>query len=178
MKTIVSIKELFYADPISTVADKAVGLTGAEVAGILKTAQPINNVHGGSWVYEEAEPSVTDYINQLNGKIYYRDTTPGAIQVSFSIGQYDYQTKADLQGGVATATSWKRNDSTGLKYKCLIAKTSDGTYIVLPNACVTARGGMVEDKVLGLMLAGVAMDSGVEGLESEAWFDASEVVAA
>lgn len=177
-KTIVSIKGLYYADPIKTITSDTVGLTGTEVKAILEkdTTKQIINVHNTTFVYEEAESSVTDYINQLNGSIYFRDSTPGAVQMSFSIGQYDYQTKADLQGGKATATSWQRPVSQGLMYKCLIALTKDDTYIVFPNASINARGGMVEDKLLGLLLAGVAMETGVKGLTSEAWFDASEVV--
>jgi len=176
-KTIVSIKELYYADPIKTIASEAAGLTGAEVKAILgnATTKQIINVHDTTFVYEEAEASITDYVNQLNGLIYYRDSTPGAVQMSFSIGQYDYQTKADLQGGTATATSWQRPSSQGLIYKSLIALTKDDTYIVFPNASINARGGMVEDKLLGLLLGGVAMETGVKGLTSEAWFDASEV---
>jgi len=172
-KTIVSIKELFYADEVTSGA-----LTGSEVAAILlkTTTKKITNVHDTTWVYEEAEGSTTDYVNQLNAKVYYRDYTPGTTSVSFSVGQYEYQTKADLQGGTATATSWKRPDIATLIYKCIIARTKDDTYIVFPRASITARGGMVEDKLIGLLLTAVPMDTGVTGLPSEAWFDSSEVI--
>lgn len=173
MKTIVSIKQLFYADAMESGT-----LNGAAVKAILddEGTKEITNVHDTTWVYEEAEPSNTDYVNQLNGKVYYRDSTPGAVQVTFSVGQYEYQTKADLQGGTATATSWVRPETTELINKTLIAVTKDDTYIVFPKAAVVARGGMVEDKVLGLMLSAVAMDTGVTGLASEGWFDKSEII--
>jgi len=172
-KTIVSVKQIFYADPMT-----AGTLTGSAVKTILNGAstKEVANVHGTTWAYEEAEPTITDYINQLNGKVYYRDSTPGAVSVNFSIGEYDYQTKADLQGGTATATSWVRPDKSELIYKTLIAVTQDDTYIVFPKAAITARGGMVEDKVIGLMLSAVAMDTGVAGLASEGWFDKSEIM--
>lgn len=172
MKTIVSVKELFYAEPMT-----AGPLTAAAVKTILNDpdTKKISNVHNTTWTYEEAEPSVTDYVNQLNGKVYYRDSTPGAVNVTFSIGQYDYQTKSDLQGGTATATSWIRPQTQSLIYKTLIAKTADGTYLVFPKASIVARGGMVEDKALGLLLSAVAMDTGIDNLESEGWFDASEI---
>jgi len=172
-KTIVSIKEIFYADAIDSGT-----LTGAVVAAILlKTdTKKIANVHDTTWVYEEAEGSTTDYVNQMNAQVYYRDYTPGTTSVTFSVGQYEYQTKADLQGGTATATSWKRPELQELIYKCIIARTKDDTYIVFPKASITARGGMVEDKLIGLLLTAVPVETGVAGLVSEGWFDASEVV--
>ncbi|MDR3142699.1 MAG: hypothetical protein LBU37_13385 [Tannerellaceae bacterium] len=173
MKTIVDIKKIFYAPQMTTGT-----LTGSAIDVILKsgTTKEIKNVHATTWTYEEAEPSVTDYLNQLNGKVYYRDSTPGAVSVNFSIGQYDYQTKADLQGGTATATAWTRPETPGLVYKTLIAVTKDDTYIVFPKAIITARGGMVESKLIALLLSAVAMDTGVDGLASEGWFDASEII--
>lgn len=173
-KTIVSIEKLWYGNPLSSGP-----LNGAAVKALLaaETTKPVMNVHGDTWAYEEAEATTTDYINQFNGKVYYRDTVPGAVSMAFSIGQYDYQTKADLQGGTATDKSWTRPDTTDLIYKSLVAKTKDGTYIVFPKAAIAARGGMVE-KAIGVLLSGVAMDTGVEGLASEGWFDASEVESA
>lgn len=150
-------------------------LTGAAVKALLAaaTTKPISNVHGDTFAYEEAESSVTDYINQQNGKVYYRDNVPGAVSISFSVGDYDFETKKDLQGGTSTAKSWTRGDS-GLIYKSIVGKTKDGTYVVFPKAAISARGGMVE-KAIGLLLSAVAMDTGVEGLASEGWFDKSEV---
>lgn len=173
-KTVVSIENLWYGDVLTSGT-----LTAAAVKALLaaSTTKPIPNVHGDTWAYEEAEASTTDYINQLNGKVYYRDSVSGAVSMTFSIGQYDYQTKADLQGGTATEKSWTRPETSSLIYKSLVAKTKDGTYIVFPRAAIAARGGMVE-KAIGVLLSGVAMDTGVEGLASEGWFDASEVEAA
>lgn len=173
-KTIVGIKKLWYAEPIKS------SLTGTDVFNLTKdggSAKEISNVHGSTWVYEEAEPSTTDYINQLTGKVYYRDSVPGAVQISFSIGQYDYLTKEALQGGKTgdSGKSWSRDDSNELIYKAIIAQTKDNTFIVFPNAAITARGGMVEDKVLGLLMTAVAMETGNAGVPSEKWFD-SEVV--
>lgn len=174
MKTIVSIKDIYYGDSIKTGT-----LDGAAVAAFINDSKvkKVNNVHDTTWAYEEAEASITDYVNQRNGKVYYRDATPGAVQISFSIGQYDYETKADLQGGEGTETSWTRKDYD-LTYKCVVAVTKDDTYIVFPNASITARGGMVEDKVIGIMFAAVAMDTGVDTIPSEMWLDKSEVIPA
>lgn len=104
MITAVEIDELYYAEPIKTVTTPAAGLTGAEVATILKNAatKRVKNVHGDTYQYEEAEASVTRYKNALTGE-YYRETSePGEVKINFTIGEYDYATKADLQGGKAT----------------------------------------------------------------------------
>ena len=65
MITAVEIDELYYAEPIKTVTTPAAGLTGAEVATILKNAatKRVKNVHGDTYQYEEAEASVTRYKN-------------------------------------------------------------------------------------------------------------------
>lgn len=170
-KTIVGIKRIWYAEPIKR------QLETEDVYNLITddggTAKEISNVHGTTWVYEEAEPSTTDYINQLTGKVYYRDSVPGTVQISFSVGQYDYETKAALQGGEVgeDSVSWSRSDDNGLIYKSIIAETKDGTIIVFPNASIVARGGMVEDKVLGLLLTAVAMETGIAAIPSEKWFD-------
>ena len=114
MITAVEIDELYYAEPIKTVTTPAAGLTGAEVATILKNAatKRVKNVHGDTYQYEEAEASVTRYKNALTGE-YYRETSePGEVKINFTIGEYDYATKADLQGGKATEKNWERG-----KYK-------------------------------------------------------------
>ena len=70
MITAVEIDELYYAEPIVSVTDKTAGLTGAEVAAILKnaTTKEVKNVHGDTYQYEEAEASVTRYKNALTGE--------------------------------------------------------------------------------------------------------------
>lgn len=171
-KTIVGIKKIWYGSPL-TVKDVQY-MKGSTLNQLMAGAgdfKEISNIHSSTWAYEEAEPSTTDYINQLTGKVYYRDSVPGASQISFSIGQYDYETKKDLQGGNADANSWSRTDSNELIYKTIIAQTKDDTYIVFSNAAITARGGMVEDKVLGLLMTAVAMENKNPAVPSEKWFD-------
>lgn len=172
MKTIVDIKQILYAEPMT-----AAPLSGAAVKAIIQDAgtKEIANVHATTWAYEEQEGTTTDYINQLNGNTYFRDSESGSRSVNFTIGQYDYATKADLQGGTATATSWKAPTNQGIIYKCIIAVTKDDTYIVFPKAQIGARTGMVESKLIGLMMTATPMETGIDGLETEAWFDASEV---
>ena len=95
MITAVEIDELYYAESIKTVTTPATGLTGAEVAAILKNAatKQVKNVHGDTYQYEEAEASVTRYKNALTGE-YYRETSePGEVKINFTIGEYDYKPK-------------------------------------------------------------------------------------
>lgn len=176
MITAVEIDELYYAEPIATVADKSKGLTGAEVAAILKNAatKKVKNVHGDTYQYEEAEASVTRYKNALTGE-YYRETSePGEVKINFTIGEYDYETKADLQGGTATDKSWERGKHRPI-HKCIIGKSKDGVYVVFPKAAINARGSNT-DKAIGLAVTATPLTTGVEGLASEKWFDESEVV--
>lgn len=183
-KTIVSIKELYYGDRLDTILTGVIddAKIKAAIESVIAQNKSIVNVHDTTFTYEEEEASVTDYKNQLNGATYFRDSTPGAITMNFSIGQYEYQTKADLQGGEViksgtNAIGWNRPSGNDLIYKTIVAITVDGTVIVFPKAYISARGGMVEDKVLGLLLTATAMDTGVKGLPSEIWYDESEITA-
>lgn len=176
MITAVEIEELYYSDPIATVADKTKGLTCAEVATLLKaaTTKKVPNVHGDTFQYEEAEANVTRYKNALTGE-YYRETSePGEVKINFTIGEYDFKTKEDLQGGKATEKNWERGKHKSI-YKCIIGKTKDGVYVVFPKAAINGRGANT-DKAIGLAVSAVPLSTGVDGLASEKWFDESEVV--
>lgn len=175
--SVVGISELYYAEPIVSVSNVQTGLSGAEVAAILKNAatKKIENVHGETFQYEEAEPSVTKYKNQLTGENYREDVVSGDVLISFTIGEYDYTTKKDLQGGKSTENSWERGKRESIK-KCIIGKTLDGVYVVFPKASIIARGSNT-DKAVGLSVAATPLTTGIDGLASEKWFDASEVKA-
>ena len=178
LKTIVDIAQLFYAEPITSIADAQDGLTGAEVKALIDDTdtKQIVNVHGDTWSYEEEEGTTTPFRNQLNGNTYYVDYQQGSTNISFSVGQYDYATKAELQGGTATTASWERPETSKVIYKSFVAVTKDDTYIVIPKAQITSRGGMIESKLIGLLLTATPVETGVAGLAPEKWFDASEIV--
>ena len=175
MITAVEIDELYYAEPITTVTDKTAGLSGAEVAAILKNAatKKVQNVHGDTFQYEESEANVTKYKNALTGNVYRESSEPGETKINFTIGEYDYETKADLQGGKATASSWERGKHA-IIHKCVIGKTKDGVYVVFPKASINARGANT-DKAIGLAVSATPLETDVEGLASEKWIDAEEV---
>lgn len=173
-KQYIGIKKLWYANPISSITGAS--LTGAEIKALIANAatKEVKNVHQDTWGYTEDDPTVTDYINQLTGKIYYKDRErDGAVTIAFTLGEYLYEDKAALQGGVGTATGWDRG-SVGNVNKCIIAQTKTGNYIVFPNASIIAKGNFVE-KNIGLGVSAVAMETGVTGLASEVWRDQAEV---
>lgn len=166
--TVVGIKEVYYGEPLKAAPTKA-------TIEALKTASTkVDNVHGETFKYEEAEPNKTQHKNQLNGKVYRVDVEDGEVSIAFTVGEYDYQTKASLQGGVATADSWTRPKKTPIIYKSIIAITNDDVCIVLPKASVVANGTDA-DKAVGLGVKAVALDAGT--LDTEYWFDGATPVA-
>lgn len=175
-KKYIGIKRIWYADPIAAIAGAS--LTGAEIKALLAKAdtKEVKNSHKDTWGYTEGDPSVTDYINELTGAIYYKDITQaGAVSVAFTLGEYEYADKAALQGGTATATGWDRGSVQNIN-KCIVAQTKTGNYIVFPNASIVGKGNFVE-KNIGLGVTAVAMETGVTGLAAEVWRDQAEVEA-
>jgi len=171
-KSYVDIKELYYGAVFATVADPAVGLTGAEV--FAHTWKPVTNIHGTSWKYNQDAPNVTQHVNQLTGNPYRADVKSGAKTMDFNIGEYDYAMKAEFQGGTATDKSWKAPAKPAIIYMAFKAVTDDDCVIVFTRALVLSNSSNT-DNAIGLNTKGVAMDSGVAGLEDEAWFDLSEI---
>ena len=94
--TAVGIKKLYYGDPAKVTAD----VTLASLKTLLsdESTKQVENIHQDTWSIEEEEPSTTEYRNQLTNGVYRQSTEMGNIQMSFTIGQYDYSTKADLMG--------------------------------------------------------------------------------
>ena len=119
----VGIKKLYYADPAKVTGD----LTGTLLATIIKdvSTKQVENIHQDTWSIEEEEPSTTEYRNQLTNGVYRQDTEMGNIQMSFTIGQYDYETKAAFMGGTGSETSWKRARGVTRIEKCKIALSED-----------------------------------------------------
>lgn len=133
--TAVNIKKLWYGDTSKINAK----LTGVLLFNLLKTATEVKNVHGETWTLEEAEANKTNYKNQLTGKVYRSDKEMGEVKMNFTLGEYDYATKADLLGGVADDTHWERASGKVRVEKFLVGLTEDDQYIVIPRADITAR---------------------------------------
>lgn len=167
----VDIKRLWYADTSLVTGD----LTGSMLKTILESATEVTNVHQDTWSIEEAEASQDTYNNQLTGMPYRMGAkTMGSVTYNWTIGQYDYQTKADLLGGTATGASWKRQRGAVTIYKTLIALTEDDQYAVLTKASISAREAQT-DGAVGLAIVGTALEPENTAVSPEYWFDKSEV---
>lgn len=101
----------------------------------------------------------------------------GDVELKWTIGQYDYETKAFFLGGTATATSWKRARGIVKVQRGIIALTEDDQYCVIPLANIRANEANT-DGAIGISITGTAMEPADNTIAPEYWFDASEVVLA
>ncbi len=164
-KKFIGIKKLWYADPIES------AITAASLRTLLDTATEITNSHQDTFEYAQEDPEVTDYVNELSGKPYYRDaTSEGAKTISFTIGEYDFDTKVALQGGKKSADGnvWESPENPEIRYKAIIAKTKTGNYVVFTNASIVGKTNMAE-KNMGLGVVATAMDNPNDGVADEYW---------
>ena len=175
MPKFIGIKKLWYLDTLTTAP------TQATLSTLIQSATEIRNVHQDAWGYSQDDPSVTDYINELTGKPYYRDAEDqGNRVINFTMGEYDYATKAALQGGStitegSSVVGWKSPDAPTLISKALIALTRTGTYIVFTNANIVAKGDQ-QQKAIGLGVTALAVENPNSTkdapISDEYWFDA------
>ncbi len=175
MPKFIGIKQLWYGDVISV----ATNLTQSGVAALISASTEIKNVHQDTWGYTEDDPSTTDYKNELSGLTYFRDVTEkGNKTINFTMGEYDYETKAALMGGTIIQDSstppktvgWKSDGSLELIHKSIIALTKTGTYIIFTNANIVAKSDQ-QQKAIGLGVNAVAEENPAAGVEDEYWFD-------
>lgn len=171
--TAVNIKRLWYGDPSKITAD----LTGSTLAVLLEDTdtKEVTNVHQDTWSIEEGEPSQDTYKNQLTGATYRMGAKQmGDVTFNFTIGQYDYATKADFVGGEGTDTSWKRTRGISVVEKFLVAQTEDDQYAVLPKANIVAREAQT-DSAVALACVATMLEPDVLEVAPEYWFDGSVV---
>lgn len=174
MKPFIGIKQIWYGDAIAT------PLTTATLKTWLASATEVKNSHQDTFQYTQDDPSITDYINELTGKPYFREITDeGAKTIAFTIGEYDFATKAELQGGSVVKdgdniVGWEAPDTPELLYKAIVGKTKTGNYVAFTNAGVVGKTNMAE-KNMGLGVTAVAMDNPNEGVKDEYWFDGESV---
>lgn len=182
MNTFIGIKKLWYLDVI----DEATNLTQSGIETLLSgnDVTEVENVHQDTWGYEESDPEITEYVNELTGQNYYVDETKQGIPtISFTLGEYQFQQKADLQGGTVITkggsgadkddpVGWSRATELTVIYKAIVALSKTGTYIVFPKAQITAKGD-VQEKNIGLGVQAKAVETGVTGLAAEYWIKKS-----
>ena len=174
-KLFIGIKRVWYCDPLTT--EPTISSLTTESTGILAKATEVTNIHNGTWGYTQDDPSVTEYINALTGKPYYRDKeSDGNKTISFTIGEYDYEDKAALQGGEviksdgSTAIGWKSSGTLENIHKCIIAQTKSGRYVIFSNALIIGKTD-TQEKNLGLGVSAVAIENPNSGVEAEYWLD-------
>lgn len=166
MPKFIGIKRLWYRAPLVAAPAQS------DIATLIGSgATEILNIHQDTWGYSQDDPDVTDYINELTGRPYYRDKQDeGNKVIQFTMGEYDYLTKAALQGGMAVkadgteattnaqAVGWKSPTTPAFVNKCIIAQTKTGTYIIFTNASIIGKGDQ-QQKAVGLGVTAVAMEN-------------------
>lgn len=182
-KPFIGIKRIWYADPLKE------ALTPKKLKDLVEGSSltEVLNSHDGTWGYSQDDPSVTEYKNELNGQVYYRDKTDeGAKTITFSMGVYAWKNKVDLQGGkmldktgadttdAAQAVGWASSQDLENINKAIIAETKTGNYIVFSNAAIVAKGDQ-QDKNIALGVSAVAMESETAGVAGEYLFDGTAV---
>lgn len=175
----IDIKKLWYTDALSNSAD--VALTPSILKTKIAGATEIKNVHQDTWTIDESEASQEKYKNQLTGSVYRVGSKEmGDVTFSFTIGRYDYETKAALMGGTVVtgsndeAVGWSRARGVTDIKKMLIALTEDDVYCVLPYSNVESREANT-DGAVGIAVVGTMMEPPSDNVDPEYWFDAETV---
>lgn len=174
MKPFIGIKKIWYGESLTEAPTRA-GLADL-VAGMTE----VTNSHDGTWSYTQDDPAVTDYLNELSGKPYYRDmTSAGNKTIAFTLGVYEFADRVALQGGALIkegekVVGWSAPTNPELKYASIVAMTKTGNFIVFTNAGIVAKTNAAE-KNLGLGITAVAMDNATKGVADEYLFDGEGV---
>ena len=175
MKPFIGIKKIWYLSSLTSAPASYSEVTTLTTAS---GTEEVKNVHATTWSYSQDDPDTTEYVNQLTGKPYYRDkTSAGAKTIAFTIGEYEFKTKADLQGGTviesgtpAVEIGWKSSGTLENVHKAIIAMTKEDSYIVFTNALIVGKVDQQELN-LGLGVSAVALENETDGVEDEYWFN-------
>lgn len=171
LKPFIGIKRLWYGDVI------AAAVTKTSLPTTISSMTEVKNSHEDTWGYTEDDPTYTDYINELNGEIYFRDITRrGANTITFTMGEWSFDDKVALEGGekVDTDAGWGSADTFDTVNKAIVAQTKTGNFIVFTNASIIAKNNQVE-KNIGLGVTAVAMTNSNAGVKARYMFDGSQV---
>lgn len=174
MKPFIGIKKIWYGAVITA------AVTPASLKTWLGTATEVKNSHQDTWGYTEDDPTTTDYINELTGKVYYKDVTAkGARTMAFTMGEYSFEDKKELQGGELVkdgqaVVGWHEPGVAEVINKAIVGQTKTGNYIVFTNASIIGKGNFVE-KNIGLGVSAVAMENPTASVAGEYWLDGEKV---
>ena len=181
MKPFIGIKRIWYGAPLATAP------TRSKISEIVAGMTEVKNSHDGTWSYTQDDPSVTDYINELSGKPYYRDMqSAGNKTIAFTLGVYEFADRVALQGGSVIeetagegkkVVGWSSPTNPELKYASIVAMTKTGNFIIFTNAGIVAKTNAAE-KNLGLGVTAVAMDNADMTISDEYLFDGEGITLA
>lgn len=173
------IKKIVY-DDVSKISE---ALDASKAATIIKAAVAagniVPNVHQETWSIDEAESAPTGYKNQLNGKTYrYDKPQAGDLTPSWTIGQYDWKSKAAFMGGKVIKDAsgekeigWERGDKESI-HKALFCLTDDDVWFIFPNCLIDAREANT-DKAIAIAVKGYVQEAPVRGVANEYNFEES-----
>ncbi len=158
----------------------AVELSKLEYANITSTGVPgtwkeLDNIHEDTFKYSESEVQ-TDPYKDVKGNIYYNDVKTGEKSIQATIGKYDLETKAELQGGTykaPTSTSgatWTPPETPTVIYKAVRITTKDGLTITFPKAQVVANA-VENKKAIGQGVKFIPLKPDNPVLNAEVWDD-------
>lgn len=170
LKPFIGIKRIWYGDVI------AEAVTKTSLPTIIAEMTEVKNSHQNTWGYSQDDPTYTDYINELNGEIYFRDVTQrGANTITFTMGEWEFSDKVALEGGELVETDgWASTDSFDTINKAVVAQTKTGNFIVFTNASIVAKNNQVE-KNIGLGVTAVAMTNSNTGVKARYMFNGANI---
>ncbi len=170
LKPFIGIKRIWYGDVI------AEAVTKTSLPTIIAEMTEVKNSHQDTWGYSQDDPTYTDYINELNGEIYFRDVTQrGANTITFTMGEWEFSDKVALEGGELVDTDgWASTDSFDTINKAVVAQTKTGNFIVFTNASIVAKNNQVE-KNIGLGVTAVAMTNSNTGVKARYMFNGANI---
>lgn len=170
LKPFIGIKRIWYGDVI------AEAVTKTSLPTIIAEMTEVKNSHQDTWGYSQDDPTYTDYINELNGEIYFRDVTQrGANTITFTMGEWEFSDKVALEGGELVDTDgWASTDSFDTINKAVVAQTKTGNFIVFTNASIVAKNNQVE-KNIGLGVTAVAMTNSNTEVKARYMFNGANI---
>lgn len=163
----IGIKQILYGDVLGSAPSYA------NLETLFADFSEVPNVHQGTYEYTEEDGTITEYKDELSGQTYRSTFEPGSQSINWTIGAYDFQTKADFMGGsvLETDKGWARGNAGELRYKCVVAVTDDDVAIIFPKANVIGRGAST-DGAVGISITATPLKVSTS-IASEYWFDVS-----
>lgn len=152
MEKFIGISRIWYGNVLTSAP------TAAGIETLVESMTEVKNSHEGTWGYTQDDPSVTDYINELTGKPYYRDkTTDGNKTITWTSGAFEFADKASLQGGTSDSDHWA-SGKVDFVNKAVVALTKTGNYIVFTCADIIAKADQ-QERAIGLGITAVALEN-------------------